>query len=159
MTSELVATVPPLVDVALGAAGSFATQYLATRETKQQASRAALTAVTTERKEAVLAFLEASQRVEHRTFEGCVVEVCGESGVGADGALQLRAAHGEAVPAVQRPAGARAFPGIQCFPACHRDGGRDTALPVEDKRAVIFQVKWASHPSKDPVIWLTETIK
>ncbi|MFF1875175.1 hypothetical protein [Kitasatospora herbaricolor] len=57
MTSELVTTVLPLEDVALGTAGSFATQYLTTRETTQQASRAALAAVTAERKEAILALL------------------------------------------------------------------------------------------------------
>ncbi|MFG3056663.1 hypothetical protein ACGFZP_37705 [Kitasatospora sp. NPDC048239] len=60
---------------------------------------------------------------------------------------------------MQRPAGARAFPSIQCFPVGHRDGGRDAVLPVEGKRAVIFQVKWTSHPSKDPVTWLTQSIK
>ncbi|MFF2006341.1 hypothetical protein ACFVYP_35375 [Kitasatospora sp. NPDC058201] len=53
----------------------------------------------------------------------------------------------------------RPSPASSGFPAGHRDGGRDTVLPVEGKRAVIFQVKWTSHPSKNPVIWLTQAIK
>ncbi|WP_052390756.1 hypothetical protein [Streptomyces sp. NRRL B-24484] len=64
MPSELVTTVLPLVGVALGAAGSFAAQYLVTRETKKQASRAAQAALRAERKEAILAFLDVCQRVE-----------------------------------------------------------------------------------------------
>ncbi|MFJ5233156.1 NACHT domain-containing protein [Kitasatospora sp. NPDC088391] len=54
---------------------------------------------------------------------------------------------------------AQSFPDIQCFPVGHRDGGRDAVLPVEGRQAVIFQVKWTSKPSKDPVAWLTQTVK
>ncbi|MFD5415323.1 hypothetical protein [Streptomyces nojiriensis] len=64
MPSVLITTALPLVGVALGAAGSFAAQYLSTRETKRQASRATAAAVRAERKEAILVLLEICQRVE-----------------------------------------------------------------------------------------------
>jgi hypothetical protein len=60
----LVATVLPLVGVVLGSAGTFAGQYLATRETKKQADAAAVAATRAERKEAILAFLNVCQKVE-----------------------------------------------------------------------------------------------
>lgn len=78
MTDRLLAYILPLVGVVLGAAGTFAGQYLATRETRKQARSAAETALRSERKEAVLAFLEACQQVEaaaeHLFFKGSVRE-------------------------------------------------------------------------------------
>jgi len=49
----------------IGSAGTFAGQYLATRETKKQADAAAVAAARAERKEAILAFLIICQKVEH----------------------------------------------------------------------------------------------
>jgi hypothetical protein len=42
VSSDLVTSLLPLVGVALGSAGTFAGQYLATRETKKQAKAAGL---------------------------------------------------------------------------------------------------------------------
>ena len=54
---------------------------------------------------------------------------------------------------------AHCFPNIRCFPVGHSDGGRDAVLPQDGEQMAIFQVKWTSRPSKDPVAWLTQTIK
>ncbi|MGY0231339.1 hypothetical protein [Longispora urticae] len=58
------ATVLPLIGVALGSAGTLVGQFLATRETKKQARANAAAALRAERKEAILAFLDIVQRVE-----------------------------------------------------------------------------------------------
>ncbi|MFB7477073.1 NACHT domain-containing protein [Kitasatospora sp. NPDC056184] len=54
---------------------------------------------------------------------------------------------------------AHCFPDMRCYPVGHSDGGRDGVLPRDGKPATIFQVKWTSKPLKDPVAWLTRTIK
>jgi hypothetical protein len=64
VSSDLVTVALPLVGVVLGSAGTFAGQYLATRETKKQADATAVAAARAERKEAILAFLDICQRVE-----------------------------------------------------------------------------------------------
>lgn len=64
MSSELVTVALSLAGVAVGAASSFAAQYVVMRETKKQESRASEAAVRAERKEAILALLDICQRVE-----------------------------------------------------------------------------------------------
>src|SRR5215472_7964775 len=69
VSSDLVSVALPLVGVVLGSAGTFAGQYLATRQTKKQADAAAAAAERAERKEAILAFLNICQKVEHAAEE------------------------------------------------------------------------------------------
>jgi hypothetical protein len=64
VSSDLLTSLLPLAGVALGSAGTFLGQYLATRETKKQARAAADARLRAERKEAILAFLDACQKVE-----------------------------------------------------------------------------------------------
>jgi hypothetical protein len=64
VSSDLVSSLLPLAGVALGSAGTFLGQYLATRETKKQARAGAVARLRAERKEAILSFLDACQRVE-----------------------------------------------------------------------------------------------
>jgi hypothetical protein len=64
VSSDVLSSLLPLAGVALGSAGTFLGQYLATRETKKQARAAADARLRAERKEAILAFLDACQKVE-----------------------------------------------------------------------------------------------
>ncbi|GAA3000107.1 hypothetical protein GCM10020229_10480 [Kitasatospora albolonga] len=52
-----------------------------------------------------------------------------------------------------------AFPDVRCYPVGHSDGGRDAVLQLDGAPAVIFQVKWSSRPTKDPVAWLSRAVK
>ncbi|MFE1319621.1 NACHT domain-containing protein [Kitasatospora phosalacinea] len=54
---------------------------------------------------------------------------------------------------------AHRFPGVHCFPVGHRDGGRDAVLPQPGGKSVVFQVKWTGDPLRDPVGWLTRTVR
>jgi hypothetical protein len=67
--SAITSVVIPLVGVAVGAAGVLSAQYLSTRVTKQQAEATRQAAIRAERKSAILAFLEATQRVERAAEE------------------------------------------------------------------------------------------
>jgi hypothetical protein len=64
VSSDLLSSLLPLAGVALGSAGTFLGQYLASRETKKQARAAADARLRAERKEAILSFLDACQNVE-----------------------------------------------------------------------------------------------
>ncbi|WP_405933706.1 hypothetical protein [Streptomyces sp. NBC_00827] len=64
MAAVVLGDVLPLIGVALGAAGAFAGQFLAMRETKKEAATAAAAVLRAERKEFFLEFLEACQRAE-----------------------------------------------------------------------------------------------
>lgn len=74
MAAGVLGDVLPLIGVALGAAGAFAGQFLAMRETKKEAATAAAAVLRAERKEFLLEFLEACQRAEraaeHYFFAG-----------------------------------------------------------------------------------------
>ncbi|MGA2830902.1 MAG: hypothetical protein ABSF03_32855, partial [Streptosporangiaceae bacterium] len=65
MPSTLVTSVFTLAGVVLGSVGTIAGQYLATRESRRAARAAASQALRSERKAAVLAFLEVCQRAEN----------------------------------------------------------------------------------------------
>jgi hypothetical protein len=67
--SSTTSVVIPLIGVVVGAAGALSAQYLSTRVTKQQAETARLAAIRAERKTTILAFLEATQRVERAAEE------------------------------------------------------------------------------------------
>jgi hypothetical protein len=67
--STVTSVVIPLLGVVVGAAGVLLAQYLSTRVTKQQAEAAKLAAIRAERKDSILAFLEATQRVEQAAEE------------------------------------------------------------------------------------------
>jgi hypothetical protein len=62
--STVMSVVIPLLGVIVGAAGALLVQYLGTRVRKQQAEAAAKAAARAERKEAILAYLQATQSVE-----------------------------------------------------------------------------------------------
>lgn len=47
---------------------------------------------------------------------------------------------------------------VTCFPVGQKDGGRDAVVKRENKPFLIYQVKWAKDPVKNPVAWLTATI-
>jgi hypothetical protein len=59
----------PLIGVAVGSAGVLSAQYLSTRVTQEQAEAARQAAIRAERKSAILALLEATQRVEQAAEE------------------------------------------------------------------------------------------
>jgi hypothetical protein len=61
---DVVATVLPLVGVALGTLGTLTGQYLATRGAARRHADERLAAERAERKEAIVAFLDHAQRVE-----------------------------------------------------------------------------------------------
>lgn len=67
--SALTSVVIPLFGVVVGAMGVLSAQYLSTRVSKQQAEIDRRVAVRAERKGALLAFLEATQRVEQTAEE------------------------------------------------------------------------------------------
>ena len=67
--SAVTSVVVPLIGVVVGAAGALSAQYLSTRVTKQQAEAARRAAIRAERKSTILAFLEATQRVERAAEE------------------------------------------------------------------------------------------
>lgn len=67
--SAVTSVVIPLLGVVVGAAGALSAQYLSTRVTKQQAEVARQAAIRAERKNTLLAFLEAAQRVEQAAEE------------------------------------------------------------------------------------------
>jgi hypothetical protein len=72
MASAIVTSILTLAGVALGAAGTFAGQYLATRESRRAAEALAQAAIRAERKVAAEAFLASCQRVE-QAAEGRVL--------------------------------------------------------------------------------------
>lgn len=45
------------------------------------------------------------------------------------------------------------FPGVTCFPVGQKDGGRDAVRGSRGQKKIIYQVKWAKGPVKDPVAW------
>lgn len=50
------------------------------------------------------------------------------------------------------------FPGVTCMPVGHSDGGRDAMRSDDDRGLIVYQVKWAASPPRNPVRWLNEAI-
>lgn len=49
-------------------------------------------------------------------------------------------------------------PEARCYPVGHSDGGRDMTR-IDGTEAVIYQVKWTSKATQNPVSWLSAAIK